>query len=362
MNMDSLSSRHGGDIFKFSPEIRDEFLDFSININPLGLSPQGEAALKTCWKNETLRYPDTRWRDLTRAIGEQYRVEPDMILIGNGATELMYALLRAMRPGRVLIPVPSFSEYKLSAESIGAEIRTFPTDSAKGFVIEPDEIEREMVPGSLVYLGNPNNPDGGLLDHSALCRLVQEAKAKSSLVVIDESFIDFLGDDFSCRTLCSEFDNVVVLMSLTKFYAVPGLRIGCGFFPASVKEKVSRQLIPWNVNGPAQVYMLHAVRDRMYIETSREYCREERAFLAGTLAQIPGIRVLPGTVNFILCRLTGPEIMTTEELQKRLLPHRILIRDCGNYEGLDSSYFRICVHTADNNRLLLKAFQEVFSK
>lgn len=358
--MEIISSRHGGDIFKFSPEIRDEFIDFSININPLGLSPLGETALKDCWKNEALRYPDTKCRDLIAAVSCHYGIAPESILIGNGATELMYALMRALQPGKVLIPVPSFSEYKLSAEAVHAQIQTFLTAPEKNFRIDADEIEEQMSPGSLLYLGNPNNPDGRLLEKDTLRELVRRAEKKSSFVVIDESFIDFLGEEFSYRELCRKSDHVIVLMSLTKFYAVPGLRIGCGFFPEGVKTETEKQLIPWNVNGPAQVYITKAVYDRDYIEASREYCRRERAFLTEELSHIPGICILPGTVNFILCRLTGNSVSTAEELQKRLLPYRILIRNCGNYEGLDVSYFRICVHTEKNNRLLIQALKEVF--
>lgn len=357
--MEIMNSRHGGDIFKFSPKIRNEFIDFSININPLGLSPLGETALEDCWKNEALRYPDTKCRDLIAAISRHYGISSESILIGNGATELMYALMRALQPERVLIPVPSFSEYKLSAEAVHAQIQTFLTVPEKNFCIDADEIEKQMSPGSLLYLGNPNNPDGRILEKDTLCELIRSAEKTSSFVVIDESFIDFLGEEFSYRELCRKSDNVIVLMSLTKFYAVPGLRIGCGFFPAGVKAETEKQLIPWNVNGLAQAYMIKAVYDRDYIDASREYCRKERAFLTEELSCIPGICVLPGTVNFILCRLTGNSVSTAEELQKRLLPYRILVRNCGNYEGLDSSYFRICVHTARNNRLLTQALKEV---
>lgn len=352
------SSRHGGDVFSLAPSERNKILDFSININPLGLSPLGRRALLRYWEIETLRYPDVEDRDVTAALSGAYHMPEDTIALGNGATELMYALLAMVHPAKVLVPAPAFSEYRLSAEAAGIPTESFLLDRDHGFSLPLEELERRMTKNSLVYLGHPNNPDGCLLKKDDFLSLLSIAEEKKSFIVIDESFIDFVEGDVSYRPYVNNSSQVVVVMSLTKFYAVPGLRIGCSFASPDLTEKLKSCLIPWNVNGPAQLYMTYAAGDREFIDQSRIFCREERERFAQALSGIEGLTVYPGCVNFILLKLTGA-IKDAGELQKRLLPENILIRQCGNYEGLNTSYFRLAVRTEEENRRFLDALKEV---
>lgn len=352
------SSRHGGDVFSLSPSERNKILDFSININPLGLSPLGRKALLRYWEIETLRYPDVEDRDVTASLSAVYGMDKDTIALGNGATELMYTLLRFLKPEKVLVPAPAFSEYRLSAEAAGADTESFLLDRDHGFSLPLEELERRMTKNSLVYLGHPNNPDGCLLSMEDFKKVMALAEDRESYVVIDESFIDFVEGDVSYRSFVKTYSHLVVIMSLTKFYAVPGLRIGCSFASPDLTEKLKSCLIPWNVNGPAQLYMTYAAGDREFIDQSRIFCREERERFAQALSGIEGLKVYPGCVNFILLKLTGA-IKDAGELQKRLLPENILIRQCGNYEGLNTSYFRLAVRTEEENRRFLDALKEV---
>lgn len=147
-------------------------------------------------------------------------------------------------------------------------------------------------------------------------------------------------------------------MSLTKFYAVPGLRIGAAYLHPALAERLQDTLIPWNVNGLAQSYMTAAAQDIDYIRNSRVYCQAEREKLSAALDALDFVKVLPGSVNFILCRLIG-RYQTAEELQEVLMPYHILIRQCGNYEGLDETYFRVAVRTEEENRILMEALRAV---
>lgn len=355
------SSRHGGDVFGFSPEERNKILDFSININPLGLSLSGRKALTRYWEVETLRYPDVEERDVKGALSKAYGMDKDTISLGNGATELMYTLLRITKPARVLVPAPAFSEYRLSAEAAGAEVVSFRLPVEDHFNLPLDEISEKMGPHSLIYLGNPNNPDGRLLTREEFHCIMDRARETESLVVIDESFIDFAGDPCSYRQECRSYPQLVVIMSLTKFYAVPGLRIGCSFADPQLAGRLNDALIPWNVNGPAQLYMTEAAGDRDYIEGTRRFVKEEREWLAGELKKLPGLTVYPSTINFLLLRLTG-EIKDAADLQKRLLPEDIFIRQCGNYEGLDNSFFRLAVRTHEENERLLASLRKVWKE
>ena len=355
------SSRHGGDVFGFSPEERNKILDFSININPLGLSPAGRKALTRYWEVETLRYPDVEERDVKEALSKAYGMDKDTMSLGNGATELMYTLLRITKPARVLVPAPAFSEYRLSAEAAGAPVETFFLSPEDHFRMPLGDIEKKMGPRSLLYLGNPNNPDGCLLGREDFESLMKRAGETESLVVIDESFIDFAGDGHSFRQDCRRYPNLVVIMSLTKFYAVPGLRIGCSFGNPEITGRLNDALIPWNVNGPAQLYMTQAAGDRDYIERTRSFVKTEREWLAGELEKLPGLVVYPSTINFLLLKLTG-RVKDASDLQKMLLPEDIFIRQCGNYEGLDNSFFRLAVRTHEENERLLASLRKVWKE
>ena len=157
--MTEKSARHGGDVFGLSAAEQEKVLDFSININPLGLSPLGKEALLHSWEREALRYPDVECRGLLAAISTRYGVPTDTIALGNGATELMYKLLSLLKPLKVLVPAPSFSEYRLSAEAAGCEVESFLLPKENGFRLPLEEIRRKMTAHSLLYLGHPNNPD-----------------------------------------------------------------------------------------------------------------------------------------------------------------------------------------------------------
>lgn len=359
--MTLTSYRHGGDIFGFDAARRNQIMDFSININPVGLSPLGRKAIKRDWEVETVRYPDAESRDLIKALSDAYHVRQEYISVGNGATELMYTLLRILKPGRVFVPAPSFSEYRLSSEAAGCEVKCFFLDNDKQFRIPVEVIKSELIPHSLVYLGHPNNPDGCLLSAEDFHEIMKITAQKDSMVVIDESFIDFLEEEVSYRKYCEEYDNLVVIMSLTKFYAVPGLRIGCAFCNEFLTAQIKSNLIPWNVNGLAQLYMTHAVKDRDYIQESKKFCKEQRETLSSALKNFNKLHVYPSTVNFILLKLTG-KIQDAKQLQDLLMPFNILIRQCANYEGLDASYFRLAVRTEEENKKLLTALRKVWKK
>lgn len=350
-------SRHGGDIFKLPGGERDGFLDFSININPLGLSPKGKEALIRSWEKEVLRYPDMECRELISALANRYGMPDRMITVGNGATEIMYTLLRVLLPGKVYVPAPSFSEYRLSAESVNAKVEEIPLSAKTDFKI-PVEFFTKIEPKSVVYLGNPNNPDGQILNEERLKQILPLVEKTQSYLILDESFVDFLGDSFSYRKLCLCHRQVIIVSSLTKFYAVPGLRIGCSFSTEEIAKKCQEQLIPWHVNGLVQTYMKSALADDAYIQRTREYCKTERNRMITDLSAIDSIKVYPGSINFFLCKLTR-KFKSAYELQQALWPYKIILRQCGNYAGLDESYFRIAVKIKEENLRLVNALRKV---
>ncbi len=351
---------HGGEIFALPEEEREKILDFSVNINPLGLSPRGRAAVLASFDREAGRYPDSECRALKAALSRRYGVPEGEITCGNGATELMYALVRAVRPSAVYVPAPSFSEYRFAAEASGVPVISFPLDRDRGFQLQDTDFLRKLPPHPLLFVGHPNNPDGQLLSRETFLSFLKAAEEAEGWLVVDESFIDFLGDSCSFRSYVSSHPRLVILLSLTKFYSVPGLRIGAAVSSPAHAAQLSRMLCPWNVNGPAQLYMREAVQDKAYIRDSQTYMKAERRRMDEALRALPGIHVYDGTVNFFLLRLTNGRDGTW--LARCLAPFYLKIRLCGNYEGLDDTFIRVAVRTQEENDRLLCAWKEVFCK
>lgn len=358
--MNFRQDRHGGDIFRLSPEERRDILDFSININPLGLSPRGAEALKKHWEEETLRYPDPFCRDLTAAFSAAFQTDPETAVFGNGATELIYLLPRVLRPKRLLVPAPCFSEYGRAAAEAGIPVDSLPLSAERGFQPEPGGIARAAGTGTMIFWGHPNNPDGRLLTETEWEEMSSEAEARDNWIVLDESFIEFAGAGHSLRTRMNECSRLIILGSLTKFYAVPGLRIGYCLAPPDTAAELRGHLFPWNVGGPVQRYMTEALQDGEYRRKSVDFCRTEGRRLAEGLKKIPGLQVFDSMANFILCRILG-DGADAAILQSKLEPHRLLIRQCANYEGLDRSYFRAAVKDRHSNDILVKNLEGILS-
>ncbi len=355
----TANNGHGGDIFALPEKERDQILDFSININPLGMSPRGKEAMLQYFDRETTRYPDTECRDLKKAIAARYGIAPACITCGNGATELMYAFIRGVRPSEVYVPAPAFSEYRLAAEAQGIPVKSFPLDRTHHFRVNDTTFLSSMKEGAVLFLGNPNNPDGELLESTTFFRFAKAAEEKKGWLVIDESFIDFAGAG-SCRGFIASHPRVIVMMSLTKFYAVPGLRIGAAFSSEDAAALLQKELYPWNVNGPVQLYMKEALQDEEYAEKTRDIVEEERRRMAFLLSGHPALKVYPSTVNFLLLQLKNGE--SAANLQEKLRPYHIKIRECANYEGLDDSFFRVAVKRREDNDRLMDALRKVLKE
>lgn len=358
--MNFRQDRHGGDIFRLPPEQRERILDFSININPLGLSPRGEAVLTKHWKEEILRYPDPFCRDLTAVFSAAFHVDPRSVVFGNGATELIYLLPRVLRPERILLPAPCFSEYAEAARSMGIPTASVALSPARGFQPKPGDIAGAAGRHTMIFWGNPNNPDGRLLTETEWREMEEKAAERDNWIVADESFIEFAGSSHSLRSRMKECPRLLILGSLTKFYAVPGLRIGYCLAAPDTAEKLRKGLFPWNVGGPVQRYMTAALQDEEYRRTSREFCRREGQRMTRQLRALPGLQVFDSTADFILCRLLGGRA-DAGWLQEQLESRCLLIRQCANYEGLDRSYFRAAVKDRHSNDILVKNLEEILS-
>jgi threonine-phosphate decarboxylase len=339
---------HGGDIYG-NPNVR---LDFSVNVNPLGMPQEVRRAL-TADVDEYIDYPDPACRALRNAIAAHEGVPQDYILCGNGAADLIYRLCYAVRPRNALIPAPTFSEYERALEQTGCEITRHVTKVADNFALT-EEFVQKINPGvDIIFLCSPNNPTGRLIDERLLEQIIRRASECNSTVVTDECFLDFTRG-VSVKKYLNDFPNLCVLKAFTKIYAMAGLRLGY-MLTANKRllEKTEAAGQSWSVSVPAQRAGLTALSCEGWAESTRKLIERERAFLTDTLNGL-GIAVYPSDANFLLLRAEKP-------LYGPLLKERILIRRCGNFFGLDERYYRICVKTRKENLQLTEACRAALS-
>ncbi|MGB9792762.1 MAG: threonine-phosphate decarboxylase CobD [Thermacetogeniaceae bacterium] len=344
-NLNALAERYG-----LRPE---EFLDFSVNINPLGPPPGISRVFEEGMRLATV-YPDPYCERLQEKAAAVLGIRPDEVIFANGAVELIYLVLQALRPRDVLIPGPTFREYEIAARACGARIRHLRLSPLKGFVPSLREMIRASEGADLVFLCNPNNPTGNLIPQSVLHPFLDFCLEEGVFVVVDESFLYFHPDweELTCIRMAAERRNLLVLHSLTKFYAIPGLRVGCGVGHREAISFLNRYLPPWRVNAIAQEAVAVALGQREYAERARSFVLEERGFLEARLRQFPQITVFPSEANYLLLRLEGG--MTGTLLADRLARRGIVVRDCSNFAFLDARYIRVAVKDRPSNERLLR--------
>ena len=373
-----MSNIHGGNIFQFAHEQRIEpyeVIDFSANINPLGPSQRGLSALEAQLRYIS-HYPDATNDDVLNAIADTYGMNKDQIVVGNGAAELLYAICRLPGYTGAFVPAPGFSEYKEALEASRIPVRDIyyrPREDDNGkpyfevpyLALETFAAELKGQDGRIiVFLGNPNNPDGTLLDKNHIRTLASMLKDANSLLVIDESFIDFVGNDtlqdneYSMRSLVNEFDNIIVVHSFTKFYAVPGLRIGAAFSNSQIIDKLNKFIPTWSVNTLAQAYTESALNDVEYVKRTKQVLREEQHYMYNALDAIAGITVYPPSANFILFHIEQDGV-TADSINEALKKHKMIVRNCDSYIGFNSQWVRIAIKDHDNNVRLVDALADI---
>jgi len=301
-------------------------------------------------------YPDPFTTELCSAVAERHGIDAERILCGNGSSELMAGLLRVLDVNRAVIPSPAYIGYREAAAAAGLPVVVHPLTESHG--VAWAALSPILQSGDVVFLGHPGNPTGRLLDGDALRSIC--AERSDCHFIIDESFLDFVegGDELSL--VLEQLANVTVLRSMTKFYAIPGLRLGYLVGEPARVQDVRSQLPPWSVNGVAQSVGGQVLADVVYAERSRKACAEWRERLQGGL-EAYGISVAPGAANFLLCRMPDGA-HDAAWLHDELLEHRIAIRTCEDFDALGDSAFRVAVRTPDENAALLSAIGGLFGK
>jgi len=349
--------RHGGNLTNLSRIAGlppGQILDFSANVNPLG-PPEWLRTVVSSTLGSVVHYPDPDCTALVQAVSRRYKVEAQEVIFGNGSTEIIHLLPRALNFKSALIPVPCYSDYLVSTRAAGLKVRTLLMREGDGFRLDLNGLESCLKGDELVFLCQPNNPTGLTFDAESLRQLA--ARRPSTLFVVDEAFGDFVED---MKSLVNDRpDNVVVLISLTKIFAIPGLRLGVGIANKEVVKAVKSVQPSWSVNSLAQAVGEAALQDNEYVERSRAYVSVQRPVLKADLDSIPGLTVYDGLANFLLCKIERDDA-NAFTIADRMLQDGVAIRVCANFEGLDKRFFRVAVRTERENRRLGDSLRKAF--
>ena len=332
---------HGGDVYRY-PGV----LDFSSNMNPLGTP---DAVLKAAREGvgKIENYPDVRQSRLKAALSAYEQIPQEKLICGNGAAELIFMLAQALRPVRAVVLAPTFTEYELALRSVGCKVEHVRLEAAQGFALVNADSLCTVIDDNvdLVCLCNPNNPTGSLIEREMLLEILERCKACGTWVLLDECFNDFIEEPqrYTLKSDLKAYPNLFLLKAFTKRYSMAGIRLGYGMcWDEELLERMRSCVQPWNLSIPAQEAGIAALQEEAYVEQARE-------LVAAELKKL-GFTVYDSRANYIFFR--GPK-----HLVEHCLKQQILIRDCSNYEGLESGDYRVAVKLHEENLRLLEALR-----
>jgi threonine-phosphate decarboxylase len=353
-----LDREHGGDVYAWAQRARidpAEIVDFSASINPLGPPASARKAFQKNY-TEVSRYPDPYGEELKEALAKRHGMKPAEILVGNGSTQLIYLLCFALRPRKALVVGPAFSEHANALKLAGAKVRFLSLAADRSFRFSTEKFMAAWgKDADIAFLTTPNSVTGQLIPRAEIEKIARMALLKRRFLVIDEAFIDFVEGE-SVKQLIRDNPYVIILRSLTKYYALPGLRLGYLLAHSRRVTQFAAYLEPWSVNGPAQKVALACLADRSFGLKTERWLRRERNFLAQALIALKGFQPYPSSANFLLVRIANNA--SAVELRSFLLNKKVLIRACHSFARLGADHFRVAVRQRKDNRLLLEALRE----
>lgn len=356
---------HGGDVWAAARGLGVEtgrVIDFSASINPLGM-PSGARKAARDSLGLAPHYPEPSAATVVEAFEAAHSLEPGSALAGNGSAELIYQAARALVPEKALIIEPAFSEYARALSSTGCRVERFTAGRKHSFVPDTERLVHRIAKGyDVLFIANPANPTGALVPRRDLVRVIEACRSTGCVCVVDEAFVDFVEEE-SVKGLAARYPNLLVLRSMTKFYAMAGLRLG--FAVAAPRGRLMahlrRSTVPWTVNTPALMAGAESLRDGTYRARTIKWLAPAREKLARGLAGAGPVEVFPSAANFLMCRITGGRLSATD-LRDALLARGLLVRDLSAFRGLGPDYFRVAVRSTKENALLVESVGEVFSE
>lgn len=345
-NVDNMAKKFGKN--------ENDIIDFSSNVNPHIISDLGKYVLEGLEKSRS--YPDINYTNLRNNISDYIKVDSELIIPGNGATEIIYLLMKSIKR-RLAILNPTFSEYGRGAKLNNLEIIDFHLKEENNFSIDLDEIQKNMDKFDSLFVCNPNNPNGKVKDLNELLNLMIE---NDKLLIVDETFMEFVGEEekYSLINKIEQTPNLFILKAVTKFFGMPGLRLGYGVTSNKhIIKNIYEYKEPWTINSFAENLSNYLFKDKEYINGSKDYYINERKFMLEELRKISGLKVYDTDTNFVLIKLDDDEANSLKlELFEK---YNILIRDASNFIGLDKSYIRVAIKSHNDNKVLIESLRKI---
>lgn len=368
MSTDSKNTKpqfHGSDIEAVSAYYhvpKDDIVLFGANVNPLGLSPSLKEALAANL-DILSSYPDRDYTSLKSVIGTYCGANPAHVIVGNGSTELISLLIQTRKPKKALILGPTYSEYERELSLVGGSLTCYYLRAEADFRLDTADfcrvIERDGY--DLVILCNPNNPTSSALNVGEIETILRQCQKSGSFLMIDETYVEFAPDvqEITAMPLVEQYDNLMILRGVSKFYAAPGMRLGYGAtsseaFLRELKEKQN----PWSLNSLGAFAGEFMLQDTPYIEKTRMLILSERERMTARLRELASLKVYPAYGNFILVKILK-DGLTSADVFEACVKEGMMIRDCASFAGLDGEFFRFCVMKPGDNERLLEVLERV---
>ena len=352
---------HGGNIEELARKYnlkKENIIDFSANINPLGLS---ENVKKTIIEtiDEINIYPDITYYNLKKSISNYEKTTSDYLTLGNGAAEVIFNLVRAVNPKKALLLAPTFGEYEEALLSVNSKIEYYMLSEGNNWDIGIDILDQINEDINIIFICNPNNPTGRLTDRNLILKILKKAKSYKCIVVIDESFLDFVkeNEEYTLLKYIEDYNNLFIIKSLTKFFAMPGLRIGYGITSnIDLVKKISNISVPWNINVLAEKSTIKALEEKEYIKNTIDYIENEKNKFYNELCKFKDLKVFKPSVNYIMFKVDK-----NIDLKEEIMKENIIIRSCSNYNGLNNKYYRIAVRKREENEKFVAILKKILN-
>ncbi len=352
-----METIHGGDIYShYEIKYGDKLIDFSANLNPLGMPDEVKRAIEENTENYSA-YPDVRYRRLKEHIARYEGVLPEHIFVSNGAAEAIYRTAAAVRPKKALVCAPAFAEYEQALCLCGCNTKKYTLKEEYGFEVRSDILKHITEDTDMVFICNPNNPTGKLVEKNISREITEKCLQTGAIAVFDECFLEFANDaqQYGVKDMLGGYKNLVILKAFTKMYAMAGIRLGYTLCSdVSFNEKLEICGPPWNVSSVAEACGIAALESekRGFCASTREYVAKQSKALCKALTQ-RGMKVYSPSANYIFFRSED------ETLYEKFLEYGILLRSCANYEGLDKHFYRIAVRSEEENLYFIEILEKI---
>lgn len=350
---------HGGNIYRLAREkgIVD-ILDYSANINPMGISEKLKKEVANNWELFE-KYPDPHYVELRKTLALHNGVDYENIIVGNGATEVIFLYCKTLKPKKALVVMPTFAEYERALKTVDCSVDYFELREDENFIIDKKRLEKELEKGyDLLVMCNPNNPTGRFVPLHEMKDIIGLTNASNTNLLLDEAFIEFVEGDYNESVARLEEKNVFIVRALTKFFAIPGVRLGFGIcINSSLKKKIEEDREPWTVNTLAEISAKILLEDEEYIENSKRWIEVEKDYMYKGLSKGKYITPYKTDTNFILVRLDGG--INSSELRDKMIDEGIVIRDASNFPFLGDKYIRLAIKARKTNDIVIERIVRV---